>query len=77
MLFTDPKIIIGPKPSTQPVPESNDATNAIFTRTNNRQILLVGANRDVMQTVDFLTSLFLDGKKSHVLFKNDSVQNTR
>ena len=77
MLFTDPKIIIGPELSTQPVPESSDATNAIFTRTNNRQTLLVVANRYVMQTVDFLTALFLDGKKLHVLFKNNSVQNTR
>ena len=35
---------------------------------------LAGANRDVMQTVDFLLHCFLDGKKSHVLCKNSSVQ---
>ena len=37
--------------------------------------LVFGANRDVIQTMDFLIALFFDGK-SHVLCKNNSVQKT-
>ena len=42
---------IGLEPSNQMVPECN-ATNVNFTRTNNTQSL-AGANRDVMQTMNF------------------------
>ena len=49
----------------------------VLVRKNNRQSL-VGANRDinVMQTMDFLIALLLDGRlrKLHVLYKNNSVR---
>ena len=36
---------------------------------------LAGANRGVMQTMDFLTELiFLKGKKLHVFCKNNSIR---
>ena len=47
---------IGLELSTQTVPESI-ATNANFTRTNDTQSL-AGANRAVMQTMDFLIVLY-------------------
>ena len=34
---------------------------------------LAGTNRDVIQTMDFLIALILDGKKSHELCKKQSV----
>ena len=60
--FTAPKVKIGLEPSTKTVLESI-ASNANFTRTNN-MYSLTGANRDVMQTVDFLVALCFGWEKS-------------
>ena len=51
----------------------SSATSANFTRTNNTQSL-AAANRDVMQILDFLITLFFGWKKLHVLCKNNSVR---
>ena len=53
-------------------PRNQLTTNVQFTTTNDTQSL-EGANLDVMQTMDFLIALILDGKKSRVLFKNNAV----
>ena len=50
------------------VPERN-ATNANYTRRNNTYAII----SDVIQTMDFLIALILDGKKSHELCKKQSV----
>ena len=43
-----------------------------FTRTNSAQSL-AGANRDVMQAMDFLIASFFGWEKSHLLCENNSV----
>ena len=85
MVFTALEVKASLEPNPKMFPESN-ATNANFTRANNKQLFSSGCNLVATETADLLTAELFVWEKSHVLCKrtvgvrkifNDGLSKTR